>query len=334
LAIALACAACSGDASLPRTDDSCSPPCRAGYTCQDGACLVLCNPRCNAGYVCVNRGGETYCVRPAVDAGGPNVVADGAVDAAAEAAAPRDPRPAAERACPRGATLRVRLWDVYATPLRLDDMPWDGLPTDLQALSCRVGSRAATDAVRNYLNTQLPGAGVLFDLFVRDRFREAIAATSQLSADWLQRPYIGPDMFATATESGATIWQTAPVQDRWQASLRTTTRGGPAEWSMACGGSTRSGLAIADEDIAFNDRMGAVSFALEQLTPQMICGGWALLAPYEGIAATVMRIQVDGLGQNCEGLLPTMMEEVTLQPEPPADPMSVSGSVQAGPSAR
>ena len=108
---------------------------------------MLCNPRCNAGYVCVSRSGETYGVRPAGDAGSANVAADGAVDVAPEAATPRDPRPATERACPNGATLRVRLWDVHARPRRPDAMPWDGAP-GLPVLLCPAGAAAVMYSLR------------------------------------------------------------------------------------------------------------------------------------------------------------------------------------------
>jgi hypothetical protein len=57
---------------------------------------------------------------------------------------------------------------------------------------------------------------------------------------------------------------------------------------------------------------GRTQFSLSELTPEMICGGRVLLNPFSGIASTVLRVQLDGTGQNCEGLLPTMMEQVTL----------------------
>jgi hypothetical protein len=68
--------------------------------------------------------------------------------------------------------------------------------------------------------------------------------------------------------------------------------------------------------------MGAIAFSLGDLTPQMICAGWVRLRPFGGVASVVMRIQVDGAGQNCEGLLPTSMAEVTF----PRDPMTPAGS--------
>ena len=69
---------------------------------------------------------------------------------------------------------------------------------------------------------------------------------------------------------------------------------------------------LTDEDAAFDDAMGEARFSLAELTPEMICGGWVLINPFAGIAAGVMRVQVDGSNQNCAGLMPTMLEEVTL----------------------
>jgi hypothetical protein len=57
---------------------------------------------------------------------------------------------------------------------------------------------------------------------------------------------------------------------------------------------------------------GRTQSSLSELTPEMICGGRVLLNAFSGIASTVLRVQLDGTGQNCEGLLPTMMEQVTL----------------------
>ncbi len=103
------------------------------------------------------------------------------------------------------------------------------------------------------------------------------------------------------------------MQDQWRASLRTTTTGAPATWTMPCGDvGTQSSMTVLDEDLAFDDTMGTARFSLAQLTPQMICAGWVLFAPFEGVAATVMRVQVDGAGQNCDGLRPTLLEEVTM----------------------
>jgi hypothetical protein len=72
---------------------------------------------------------------------------------------------------------------------------------------------------------------------------------------------------------------------------------------------------VNDEDVAFDDAMGSARFSLSEITPQMICRGWVLLNPFGGVASTLMRVQVDGTGQNCQGLLPTMMDEVTITPD-------------------
>ena len=42
------------DSSAASNASSCTPPCRVGYTCQDGRCIELCNPPCPPGTKCVN----------------------------------------------------------------------------------------------------------------------------------------------------------------------------------------------------------------------------------------------------------------------------------------
>jgi hypothetical protein len=208
--------------------------------------------------------------------------------------------------------LRLQLWDVYAMPRNPNGDAWDGLPSGAGALVCRAAATAVTNAVRTYLKGQLPGSGDLFDRLVRERVQSAIAEQCGLAVNWLEARYEGPDMFALGGEGASTIWQTPAVQDRWQASLRTTAQGRSAEWSMPCGATTASVLTMTDEDLAVDDAMGRTQFSLSELTPEMICGGRVLLNPFQGIASTVLRVQVDGTGQNCEGLIPTMMEQVTL----------------------
>jgi hypothetical protein len=38
--------------AVARAAETCAPPCREGYRCQDGACVSACNPPCPAEYVC------------------------------------------------------------------------------------------------------------------------------------------------------------------------------------------------------------------------------------------------------------------------------------------
>lgn len=240
---------------------------------------------------------------------------------------PADTRPATERACPTGARLRVQLWDVYAMPRMANGDPWDGVTSGTRALLCNASAALLTRALRDALKGQLPGSGTLFDQFVRERIQSTIADQCGLGLNWLQERYEGPDMFAQGAESNVMRWQTLAVQDRYQASLRTTTTGAPAEWTMPCNsGGTQSALTVIDEDVAFDDTMGTARFSLAQLTPQMICGGWVLLTPFEGVASTVLRVQVDGAGQNCDGLQPTMMEEVTLPDAPAPTPFAPDGN--------
>lgn len=312
-AVVLACVACGGTAAP--VGGACAPACSPGFTCQDGVCLFLCNPACRAGYACVLQGRDARC-EAIPDAG---AVADAPAPPPPDVP-PSDPRPPEERACPNGARLRVQLWDVYAMPRQPDGSPWDGVSPGFLELACNVTAGTVADAVRRALDGQFPGSGELFDLFVRRQVQDAVARSCGLAANWLQQHFEGPDMFALGGEAGATIWQTPAVQDAWQASLRTTTRGAPAEWTGQCRSGTRSQLAIVDEDLAKDDRVGAIAFSLDTLTPQMICGGWVTLQPFEGVAYTVMRVQVEGARQNCEGLLPSSMEEVTLPYEPPAAP--------------
>ena len=229
---------------------------------------------------------------------------------------PVDPRPPTERACPPGATLYVQLWDVYALPLNPNGSPWDGVSSSTTALFCRAGADAVTSAILTSLHGQIPKAGQAFDGFVRDQFQSAIASACGIGVDWLQSSFEGPDMFVRGGEGGAMRWQTPAVQDQWRASLRTTTTGTPAEWSMYCGEETQSALIVTDQGLAVDDAMGAVGFSLAQLSPQMICMGWVLLRPFGGIAATLLRVQVDGEGQNCDGLMPTLVSEVTLPDDP------------------
>lgn len=250
-------------------------------------------------------------ITPAGGGGGYGPADDGGVTTP-----PTDTRPATERACPTGARLRLQLWDVYAMPRMPNGDAWDGVSSGTRELICNVSATLLTRAIRDALKGQLPGSGQLFDQLVRERLQGAIANQCGLGLGWLQERYEGPDMFAQGGEAGVMRWQTPAVQDRYQASLRTTTTGAPAEWTMPCNsGGTQSSLTVIDEDLAFDDTMGTARFSLGELTPQMICGGWVLYSPFDGVASTVMRVQVDGVGQNCEGLQPTMFEEVTLPGE-------------------
>lgn len=232
-----------------------------------------------------------------------------------------DPRPATERACPMGAQLTLQLWDVYAMPRTPSGDAWDGVSAGTRDLVCGAAAAFLTERLRDALNGQFPGSGVAFDAFVRDRVQSTLATQCGLGLGWLQERYEGPDMFARGAEGGAMRWQTPAVQDQWRAPLRTTTTGAPATWTMPCGDvGTQSSMTVIDDDLALDDTMGTARFSLAQLTPQMICAGWVLFAPFEGVAATVMRVQVDGAGQNCDGLRPTLLEEVTMPDAPPPVP--------------
>ncbi len=246
-------------------------------------------------------------------------------DAGVDGAVTGDPRPAAERACPTGATLRVQLWDVYAMPRTPAGEAWDGVSSGARELVCVAGAAAVTRAVRESLQGALPGSGVAFDAFVRARLQQAVAQQCGLGLGWLQDRYEGPDMFARGSLDGVARWQTPAVQDAWVAALRSTTTGAPAQWSMPCGARAEAGVAVVDEDLAVDDSVGAARFSLDALTPSQVCGGWVLLEPFEGVASTVLRMQVEGSGQNCEGLLPTRFEEITVPAEGEVPRVGVTG---------
>lgn len=207
-------------------------------------------------------------------------------------------------------------------PRQPDGSPWDGLSGPDRELGCGVSSAVVVAALERALDGAFPGSALFAD-YVRMRTEAAIAEVCRLGANWLQERFEGPDMFATGGEGGAAIWLTPAVQD--------TLGGGAAHddgrrhrgvdrpvWAH------RLQPVVDDEDLVKDDRMGAIAFSLGDLTPQepASCAGWVRPPALRGIASVVMRIQVDGAGQNCEGLLPTSMAEVTF----PRDPMTPAGS--------
>lgn len=54
--------ACRPSDPTPPPIADCTPACRAGYTCANGACVSACNPACESGDDCVGAGSSAKCV--------------------------------------------------------------------------------------------------------------------------------------------------------------------------------------------------------------------------------------------------------------------------------
>jgi hypothetical protein len=209
-----------------------------------------------------------------------------------------------------GGTVRVRLHTVYATPRKPSGEPWDGLSGRNQELACNV----AADVVRRGVSAELASMALpaaTFDRVVGGTFERVVRNLCGLGANWLQMQFEGPDMFATSSDWG----QTRAVQDRWIADVNLTNTNAPTEWTYRCG--TRQSLVrfdVVDEDIAFDDPVEQVTVNVASAPPAALCDGWAWKDGQSGLVGTLLRLQVDGSGQNCDGLRSEALRDHVLYP--------------------
>lgn len=211
------------------------------------------------------------------------------------------PPPADIDACPAGGTLRITLWDVYATPRRPDGDVWDGVSAGTIELACNAGAQLVRNRVRDAINVELPYAGTIADRLVGEIFQEQVAGLCGLAGNWLQMSFEGPDMFALGAfeNDAAWRWQTIQVEDMWAARLNTTTAGGTASWEVPCDSTGYVGiLRVVDSDLAFDDDMGSIGLLLEY-SDESICNGWGYYEGLDGIAGVLVRLEVFGAAQRC-----------------------------------
>lgn len=205
-------------------------------------------------------------------------------------------------ACPVGATLRVQLWDVYATPRKPSGEVWDGVSAGTRELFCDVGAdiirRRAAEAATSYAGP----VGTIGDRIVGDAFEEVVADLCGLATGWLQSNYEGPDLFAYGAFADDADWRwvTYAEQDSWAARLSTTRAGGPAEWQISCDDRWRTGqLYVIDEDVAFDDDVANLLIDLSSITDGDICDGWVYFEGAQGVAGLLFRLEVVGGVSRC-----------------------------------
>jgi hypothetical protein len=224
-----------------------------------------------------------------------------------------DPRPPEERACPSGGTLRVQLWQVFATPRRPDGAPWDGVTAGTRELLCEAAASFVRGQVESRLNMWTPGAGTAFDWFVGESFQQGVANACGVAGNWLQMRFEGPDIFASGIRGAAVTWNTTAIQD----SFRAPNVGGTwtnAEWRGPCRSSTQIQFSATDEDLAFDDPVEtspAVTFA--NIRPAAICSGWAWLPGAMGLIGTLFRLEVQGATPSCAGISAASFEDFVIR---------------------
>lgn len=206
-------------------------------------------------------------------------------------------------ACPRGATLEVQLWDVYATPRKPNGEPWDGVSSSTIELVCSVAADRVRRGVREAIDGAAAGAGRLADNIAGDAFEAEVAELCGLAGNWLQMAFEGPDMFALgAFDTDAEWrWQSYQVEDSWAARLSQATDGLPSSWEIPCGSTSAVAvLSVIDADLAFDDDVGAVGLDLASIGDQAICDGWAYFPGADGIAGVLVRLHVLDGTSSCE----------------------------------
>ncbi|MCB9592253.1 MAG: hypothetical protein H6719_05945 [Sandaracinaceae bacterium] len=216
---------------------------------------------------------------------------------------PPPPPPRPIDACPAGGTLRVQLWDVFATPRRPDGDVWDGVSSGTSELFCRAAADVIRARVRDAAVAELGPVGAIGDQLVGDAFEREVASLCGLAANWLQMAYEGPDLFAVGGFDFDTDWrwQTRTVQNSWAARLNTTTTGAAAGWEIPCDAPGYVAvLGVVDEDVAFDDEVGVIGLQLSTIPEQAVCDGWAYYSGAEGIAGVLVRLQVVGATPQCE----------------------------------
>lgn len=263
----------------------------------------------------------------------------GVTDGGTAPTPPADSRPPAERACPTGATLTVRLHRVYATPRRPDGDVWDGASLGTRELICRVAGAVVRRAVREGLNMWAPGSGQTFDRWVGGVFEAQVAQQCGVGLSWLQMRYEGPDMFAVGTFDSGAPWQTVAEQDTWTAPRAAGSAWSQAVWRVPCGDdSTVMGLDVIDEDIALDDDVErGIAFTAASIDPRAICGGWGWIDGTSGLVGSLFQLQVEGGNPSCVGLSPQRFEDFVIRrddgtpPAPsPAVPSRLPSSARAG----
>ncbi len=210
------------------------------------------------------------------------------------------------RACPAGATLRLAVARVYATPRKPSGSPWDGI-AGISDFVCPAAADQVRTALRDQLNNQRMGVGTTVDTIVGDAFHGVVASQCGTAIDWFLGRWEGPDMFAqlhnpaTAT---STVWRTPTENDSWEAP-RVGATWPTAYVDIPCSalGATLYGLDVRDHDpIPPDDPVGQIDFRGSEVSPHAICTGWAFHEGVDGLAGVLFTAHVTGGTQNCTGL--------------------------------
>jgi hypothetical protein len=203
-------------------------------------------------------------------------------------------------ACPPGGTLRVTLWDVYATPRRPDGDVWDGVEAGTIELICDIAAEQIRNRVRDAARAQLGGAAETVDQLVGDAFEAQVAELCGLAGNWLQMDFEGPDLAAFGAFDGDADWrwETIQVEDTWAARLNTTISGAPAAWEIPCDTSAVAVLTVVDRDLAFDDDVATVGLDLT-VPDEVICDGWGYYEGADGVAGLLVRLDVLGATPVC-----------------------------------
>ena len=256
----------------------------------------------------------------------------GVTDGGTPGTPPVDPRPPAERACPTGATLVVRLHRVYATPRRPDGDVWDGVSLGTQELICRVASVVIRRAVREGLNMWAPGSGQTLDRWVGGVFQQQVAQQCGVALSWLQMRYEGPDMFAVGISDDSAAWQTPAEQDTWAAPRAAGSAWTQAVWRVPCGDDrTVMRFNVVDEDFALNDDVEqGPPFTAASIGPRAICGGWGWIDGASGLVGSLLQLQVEGGNPSCVGLSPQQFEDFVIHRDDGTIPMSTPAGEATG----
>ncbi len=209
------------------------------------------------------------------------------------------------RACPPGATLRLQIVRIYATPRDPMGLAWDGIP-GVTDFVCNTSAERVRDALREQINGVRTGTGDTVDRAVGDRFREVVSTQCGAGADWFLGRWEGPDIFAqmySPPGAGSPLWRTSTEDNSWEAP-----RAG-ATWSNAyidvpCAtlGVTQYRLAVRDADVIGSELMGEMTFRASEVSPRAMCGGFAFRAGFQGVAGILFSTRVTGGTQNCTGL--------------------------------
>lgn len=226
-----------------------------------------------------------------------------------------DPRSEAERTCPTGATLRIQLREVAATPLNPSSEQWDGPGATKQGLACRATAYAVRSAVQAALNSMAPDAGETFDRWLGGIFEGEVARLCGIGLNWVVQRYAGPDMFAIGYSGATRLWQTPAEQDTWRAP-RVPGAWTTAVWRIPCQSSTASiAFDVIDEDLALDDTVERVSaIPVRNIPPAAICAGRGVILGTSGMAQAVMGLSVEGATPSCEGISSDRPSSLIIRP--------------------